>query len=52
MFWLTEQKDTLLPSLRSLDPSSQREVGAKKVLHLLLSEPGNVCYLSPSIYDL
>jgi hypothetical protein len=42
MFWLTEQKDTILPSLRSLDPSSQGEMGAKKVLHLLLSEPGNV----------
>ena len=42
MFWLTEQKDTLLPSLQSLDPSSQGEVGAKKMLHLLLSEPGNV----------
>jgi hypothetical protein len=52
MFWLTEQKDTILPSLRSLDPSSEGEVGAKKVLHLLLSEPGNVSTLTPSICDL
>ena len=42
MFWSTEQKDTLLPSLQSLDPASQGEEGAKKVLHLLLSEPENV----------
>ena len=48
MFWLTEQKDTILPSLKSLDttlPIQFRDEGdarAKRVLHNILSDPANV----------
>lgn len=46
IFWLTEQRDTILPSLRSLIPANvpriEGDMGEKRALHKLLSEPGNV----------
>jgi len=48
MFWLTEQKDTILPSLESLDTASpihltnEGDARVKRVLHNILSDPANV----------
>ena len=48
MFWLTEQKDTILPSLKSLDTTlpilfrNEGDAGVKRVLHNILSDHDNV----------